>query len=45
MNDGRGGVRRSLAVMAENDWVRQTKADHGALTPAGIRKAEQLMKK
>lgn len=43
MNYGRGGVRRSLAVMAEQGWVRQTDEEHWALTPAGIREAERLV--
>jgi manganese/zinc/iron transport system permease protein len=41
MSVRRGGVRRTLAELAERGWVRQLGFDKWALTPAGLVKAKQ----
>jgi manganese/zinc/iron transport system permease protein len=41
MSVRRGGVRRTLAELAERGWVRQLGSDKWVLTPAGLVKAKQ----
>jgi manganese/zinc/iron transport system permease protein len=44
MESWRGGVQRSLEVLAARGWARRTGADEWALTPEGRAAAERLLR-
>lgn len=43
LNQGQGGVERTLTELSGRGWVQQVQADEWALTPHGLQEASKLM--